>query len=83
MKLTGAKLYGSASADTPANTVTGTYYLYDGENIEGRYRITTSKDRCGKEPIGENVTGYIDAAIVKPKGGKLIQWKVVGIIIHL
>ncbi len=65
VKLSGAKLYGSASAATPANTVTGTYYLYDGENISGRYRITTSKDRCGKEPIGENVTGYIDAAFVK------------------
>ena len=65
VKLTGAKLYGSASATSPANTVTGTYYLYDGENIGGRYRITTSKDRCGKEPIGENVTGYIDAAFVK------------------
>ena len=65
MKLTNVKLYSSAFADMPANTVTGTYYLYDGENISGRYRITTSKDRCGKEPIGENVTGYIDAAFVK------------------
>lgn len=65
VKLTNVKLYSSAFADMPANTVTGTYYLYDGENISGRYRITTSKDRCGKEPIGENVTGYIDAAFVK------------------
>ena len=68
VKLTGAKLYGSASATTPANTVTGTYYLYDGENIGGRYRITTSKDRCGKTPIGENVTGYIDASLVDAVG---------------
>ena len=65
VKLSGAKLYGSASAATPANTITGTYYLYDGENISGRYRITTSKDRCGKTPIGENVTGFVDAACVK------------------
>ena len=64
VKLSGAKLYGSASAKEPANTVTGTYYLYDGENIGGRYRITTSKERCGEEPIGENVTGYIDASLV-------------------
>ena len=64
LKLTGAKLYGSASAKEPANTVTGTYYLYDGENIGGRYRITTSKDRCGKTPTGENVTGYVDASLV-------------------
>lgn len=65
VKLSGAKLYGSASAKEPANTVTGTYYLYDAENINGRYRITTSKDRCGKTPIGENVTGFVDAACVK------------------
>ena len=65
VKLISAKLYGSASAATPANTITGTYYLYDGENIDGRYRITTSKDRCGKTPIGENVTGFVDAACVK------------------
>ena len=65
VKLTGAKLYGSASAKEPANTITGTYYLYDGENIGGRYRITTSKERCGKTPIGSNVTGFIDAAFVK------------------
>lgn len=64
VKLTGAKLYGSASAKNPANTVTGTYYLYDGMNIGGRYRITTSKDRCGKTPTGENVTGYVDASLV-------------------
>ncbi len=64
VKLSNAKLYGSASATTPANTVTGTYYLYDGVNIGGRYRITTSKDRCGKEPVGGNVTGYVDASLV-------------------
>ncbi len=65
VKLSGVKLYGSASATTPANTITGTYYLYDGENIGDRYRITTSKERCGKEPVGSNVTGYIDADLVK------------------
>ena len=64
VKLTGAKLYGSASSKEPANTVTGTYYLYDGMNIGGRYRITTSKDRCGKTPTGENVTGYVDASLI-------------------
>ena len=65
VKLISAKLYGSASAATPANTITGTYYLYDGVNIGGRYRITTSKERCGKEPVGSNVTGFIDADLVK------------------
>ncbi len=71
IKLSGAKLYGSASATTPANTVTGTYYLYDGENIGGRYRITTSKERCGKTPIGKNVTGYVDASAIGAASGSV------------
>ena len=75
VKLSGAKLYGSATASAPANTVTGTYYLYDGENIGGRYRITTSKERCGKEPVGENVTGYVDASAVGAYVGSEVRGK--------
>lgn len=49
---------------TKSNTVTGTYYLYDGINVKGRYRITKPASRCGKKPIGKNVTGWIDAKYV-------------------
>lgn len=68
VRLSGAKLYGSFSTETPANIVTGTYYLYDGVNIGGRYRITTSRDRCGKTPIGANVTGYVTAMTIAAAG---------------
>lgn len=44
--------------------MTGTYYLYDGINVKGRYRITKPASRCGKKPIGKNVTGWIDAKYV-------------------
>ena len=38
--------------------------LYDGINVKGRYRITKPASRCGKKPIGKNVTGWIDAKYV-------------------
>lgn len=53
-------LYISSTAPTKSGTKTGTYYLYDGEKINGRYRITNSKANVGKA-----VTGWIDAKYVK------------------
>ncbi len=53
-------LYVSATAKTPAARKSGTYYIYDGIEINGRYRITVSPERALKTPIGENVTGYVD-----------------------
>ena len=64
IKLSKVPLYGSATSNTPANTINGTYYIYDGININGRYRITTSKDKCGKTPVGANVTGYINSSAI-------------------
>lgn len=58
--LENKKLFPNAYAETTKNTVSGTYYLYDGKEINGRYRITNRKDRVNKEPISENVTGFID-----------------------
>lgn len=58
--LDNTPLYASATAKRPAAYKTGTFYIYDGKEISGRYRITNSADRAGKEPIGENVTGYVN-----------------------
>lgn len=58
-------LYASATAKSPAAYKTGTFYIYDGKEISGRYRITSSPDRAGKTPIGENVTGYVNKADLK------------------
>ncbi len=60
VKLTNAKLYGSADAKEPAKEVTGEYYLYDGVNINDRYRITTRLSYCGSTPIGQYVTGFVN-----------------------
>lgn len=54
-------LYVSSTATSPAAHKTGTYYIYDGILIKGRYRITNTPARCGKKPVGKNVTGWVDA----------------------
>lgn len=55
-------LYVSATANTPAVRKSGTYYIYDGKEINGRYRLTSAPQRAGRTPIAENVTGYADKA---------------------
>lgn len=60
--LTKAPLYISSTAKTKSGTKTGTYYLYDGILVNGRYRITNTAARCGKLPVGKNVTGWVPAA---------------------
>ena len=60
--LDNTPLYVSATAKTPAAYKSGTFYLYDGKEISGRYRITNSPSRAGKTPISENVTGYVNKA---------------------
>jgi GH25 family lysozyme M1 (1,4-beta-N-acetylmuramidase) len=52
-------LYANATTTKVAKKLTGTYYIYDGKKIDGRYRITNSRARVGKAPIWLYVTGYI------------------------
>ena len=59
--LNKAPLYVSSTAKNKAGTKTGTYWLYDGILINGRYRVTNSAARCGKLPVGQNVTGWVPA----------------------
>lgn len=60
--LNNTPLYVSSTAKNPATHKTGTYYFYDGILIRGRYRITNTPSRVGKTPVGQNVTGWADAA---------------------
>lgn len=62
VELRSAPLYASATAKKSVNHKTGTYYLYDGIEISGRYRITSTKERVLKKPIGQNVTGFVNAS---------------------
>ena len=65
IRLNNTALYGSASSKTAAGRKTGTFYLYDGVEISGRYRITTSAANCGKTPTGNYVTGYINKSDIR------------------
>ncbi|MGN0561799.1 MAG: glycoside hydrolase family 25 protein [Candidatus Fimenecus sp.] len=60
--LSNTPLYVSATAKTVAARKSGTFYIYDGKEINGRYRITSSPERAGKTPISANVTGYVNKA---------------------
>ncbi len=57
--LKNAKLYSTAYDKTADNVISGDYYIYDGIKINDRYRITNSKDKCGKKPVSKNVTGFV------------------------
>lgn len=62
LSLHNTPLYVSATAKTPAAYKSGTYYIYDGKEINGRYRITSSVERAEKTPIADNVTGYVNTS---------------------
>lgn len=59
VKLNRGKLYVSSTGKTGA-TRTGTFYLYDGEKVNGRYRVTNNKARVGKKPMGVYVSGWVE-----------------------
>lgn len=53
-------LFASAETTSVTRKISGTYYLYDGIACKnGRYRITTKPEFCGKTPVGQYVTGYV------------------------
>lgn len=60
--LTNAPFYGASTSAEPACYKSGTFYFYDGILINGRYRMTITADRCGKLPVGVNVTGWVPAS---------------------
>lgn len=60
VKLNNTPVYKSATDKAASGTKTGTYFIYDGECVNGRYRITTKKTFCGKKPVYQYVTGWID-----------------------
>jgi hypothetical protein len=58
VKLNKGKLY-LASTGKLAVTRTGTFYLYDGKKVNGRYRVTNKANRVGKKPLALYVSGWV------------------------
>lgn len=65
LNLSNAPIYISSDARRSATHVSGTYYLYDGKEIAGRYRITNNKGNVGRRPVDKYVTGWLDKSHVK------------------
>lgn len=57
--LKNTPLYSTASAKKALIKRSGTYYIYDGVKINGRYRVTNRADRVGKKPVGLYVSGFV------------------------
>ena len=63
LKLSRVDLYASASAARYASKKTGTFYVYDGEVINNRIRITNSAKNVGKGM--SYVTGWVNINDIK------------------
>ena len=59
LHLTRCPLYVASTATSAAGTVTGTYWLWDAEQIGGRVRITNAAERVGQ---AGQVTGWISVS---------------------
>lgn len=60
VKLNHALIYTSSTTTKSNCCLNGTYYLYDGVNSKGRYRITNSLINCGRMPMSLYVTGWVN-----------------------
>lgn len=65
VKLTDAPLYTSARTRFSSGRVSGTYYLYDGKAVDGRYRVTNRYANVGRKPAVWFVSGWIDASALE------------------
>lgn len=58
--LTNKPLYASSTAKNATSKKSGTFYIYDGKKVNGRYRITNKVKNCGKTPAFLYVTGWVE-----------------------
>jgi len=62
LNLSNTALFKSATVKTASSYKTGTFYIWSDEVVNGRLRITNSKNRVG---VAGQVTGWIDVADAK------------------
>lgn len=61
VKLNKTPLYSTSANKKASGYLTGTYYLWDGKKVNGRYRITNAKNRVG---VAGQITGWVNATDV-------------------
>ena len=63
--LNNVDLFAAASNNKAVRTISGTYFIYSSERINGKIRITNSSANVGKTPQGLYVTGWIKYTDIK------------------
>lgn len=74
--LNKTKLYVSSTASKESNTLSGTYYLWDGTVTKNRIRITNATSRVGKSG---QVTGWVNVADLGLKSTSAALGKGIGL----
>lgn len=57
--LKNADLYVAAGAKEAVRKISGSFYLYDGKDIDGYFRICPSEKNVNAVPVANNVTGWV------------------------
>lgn len=70
LQLKNEKLFRSSTDKTAKSTVSGTYYIWSNEVINGRIKITIHKSYVG---IAGMVTGWIDAPEISFVNGEILK----------
>ena len=65
VNLTDEPLYASARTRFPSGRANGTYYLYDAQAVDGRFRVTNKPANVGRKPAMWFVSGWIDASAME------------------
>lgn len=64
IELSNAPIYRTSTDPNSVARFSGTYYLYDGKNMSGRYRICKNPADVGRQPVGEHVDGWLPAEYI-------------------
>lgn len=59
LSLKGVKMFSAASKKLPSGFANGTYWVYDGQSVNGRIRITNQEQNVRLRPMSKYVTGFI------------------------
>lgn len=62
--LKNAELYGAAEKSAASRKISGSFYLYDGKNVNGFYRICPSENNVNAVPVAKNVTGWVEKSSI-------------------
>lgn len=60
LTLKNVTLYSSATSNIKQGVLNGSYWIYDGVVINNRLRITNSANKVNKQPLAQNVTGFVN-----------------------